>query len=339
MVCDERSRLLSSPDGRQNLRTPKGDAARLRGGQQEASARLPDRGAGRSRLRHQRMRQAPTNCRPMLDTELPDLDRARHRVDGIEAGKFLEILVREAVRRQGSRRRRPRVDHRQGRAAGRRGIRPCDAAAADHAIRRRDACASASRCCCRRSRRRARPCMCARRCTPAGSNSGISRRSTPVRWFAAAPRRWCGCGIRPGAWCRRPISSRRTTIRICRDLSEFVIERAVQDWHYLLEQQSAVDHLDQPARRPISGSRQAVRDLCRRMPTHPAFGGLPIEINSAEAIHDLDLLIEIAREMRFHNIAALDRQSRRQLAGADGAGRIPFIEAEGRPAIRHRLRQ
>jgi len=86
-----------------------------------------------------------------------------------------------------------------------------------------------------------------------------------------------------------------------RDLSEFVIERAVQDWHYLLERQSQVDlSINLPAsylREP-----QAVRDLCRRVPTHPAFGGLTIEIDSEEAIRDLDLLAEVAREMRLHNI-------------------------------------
>src|SRR6478735_11283151 len=88
-----------------------------------------------------------------------------------------------------------------------------------------------------------------------------------------------------------------------RDLSEFVIERAVQDWHYLLERQSPVDlsinlptsYLKEP---------QAVRDLCRRVPTHPAFGGLTIEIDGAEAIRDFGLLAEVAREVRLHNLGA-----------------------------------
>ncbi|QPF92147.1 EAL domain-containing response regulator [Bradyrhizobium commune] len=110
-----------------------------------------------------------------------------------------------------------------------------------------------------------------------------------------------------------------------RDLSEFVIERAVQDWHYLLERQSAVDlSINLPAlylREP-----QAVRDLCRRVPTHPAFGGLTIEIASEEAIHDLDFLTEIAREMRFHNIGlSIDNLGANwpELMGLDN---IPFIK-------------
>ncbi|MBR0779331.1 EAL domain-containing response regulator [Bradyrhizobium diazoefficiens] len=86
-----------------------------------------------------------------------------------------------------------------------------------------------------------------------------------------------------------------------RDLSEFVIERAVQDWYYLLEQQSAVDlSINLPA--PYLREPQAVSDLCRRVPAHPAFGGLTVEIASEEAIGDLDFFSEIAREMRFHNI-------------------------------------
>jgi EAL domain-containing protein (putative c-di-GMP-specific phosphodiesterase class I)/CheY-like chemotaxis protein len=109
-----------------------------------------------------------------------------------------------------------------------------------------------------------------------------------------------------------------------RDLSEFVIERALQDWHYLLERQSAVDlSINLPA--PYLKEPQAVRDLCRRVPTHPAFGGLTIEIASAEALDDLAFLTEIAREMRFHNIGlSIDNLGANwpELMGLDN---IPFI--------------
>ncbi len=85
-------------------------------------------------------------------------------------------------------------------------------------------------------------------------------------------------------------------------LSEFVIERALADWHYLLERQSSVDlSINLPA--AFLTEPQAVQDLCRRMPAHPAFGGLIIEIASDEVIADLDGLSEVAREVRFHNIA------------------------------------
>ncbi len=108
-------------------------------------------------------------------------------------------------------------------------------------------------------------------------------------------------------------------------LSEFVIDRAMEDWRHLLEMQSPTDI---SINLPVSflKNRQAVRDLCRRMPTHPAFGGLLIEINSAEVIDNQKLLIDVAKEMRLHNIGiSIDD------VGADwpalmGLDTFPFVE-------------
>ncbi|MDB5514512.1 MAG: response regulator receiver modulated diguanylate phosphodiesterase [Tardiphaga sp.] len=91
-----------------------------------------------------------------------------------------------------------------------------------------------------------------------------------------------------------------------RGLSEFVIGRVIEDWHYLLEQQGPVDL---SINLPVSflEDRAAVDELCRWMPAHPAFGGLIIEINGAEALGNLDLVVDVARQVRLHNIAvALD---------------------------------
>lgn len=87
-----------------------------------------------------------------------------------------------------------------------------------------------------------------------------------------------------------------------RRLSEFVIDRAMEDWHYLLQKQSPTDL---SINLPVSFLRnhQAVRDLWRRIPAHPAFGGLLIEVKSAEVIDNLKLLIDVAKEMRLRNIA------------------------------------
>jgi EAL domain-containing protein (putative c-di-GMP-specific phosphodiesterase class I) len=110
-----------------------------------------------------------------------------------------------------------------------------------------------------------------------------------------------------------------------RDLSEFVIERAVQDWHYLLEHQSPVDlSINLPA--SYLKEPHAVHDLCRRVPTHPAFGGLTIEIDSEEAIRDLDHLAEVAREVRLHNIGlSIDNLGANWPELMD-LGKIPFIK-------------
>src|SRR6202165_4630415 len=85
-------------------------------------------------------------------------------------------------------------------------------------------------------------------------------------------------------------------------LSEFVIQRATEDWRYLLQQHGPTDlSINLPA--SFLKDRDAVRDLCRRIPAHPAFGGLLIEINSAEVIGNLDLVTDVAKEIRLHNVA------------------------------------
>ena len=87
-----------------------------------------------------------------------------------------------------------------------------------------------------------------------------------------------------------------------RALSQFVIGRAMEDWRYLLERRGPIDL---SINLPVSflADREAVRDLCLAMPDHPAFGGLLIEINSREVIDNLDFVIDVARQVRLHNIA------------------------------------
>lgn len=85
-------------------------------------------------------------------------------------------------------------------------------------------------------------------------------------------------------------------------LSEFVVTRALEDWHYFIGQRGAVDlSINLPVsffQDPASVSR-----LCRQIPDHPAFGGLIVEVKSAEIVRNLDLVVDVAKRMRFHNIA------------------------------------
>lgn len=110
-----------------------------------------------------------------------------------------------------------------------------------------------------------------------------------------------------------------------RALSEFVIGRVIEDWHILLEQQGPVDlSINLPVSFLEDG--QAVDELCRWMPGHPAFGGLILEINCAEAIGHLDLVVEVARQIRLHNIAiALDGVGTEWPALMD-LSTFPFVE-------------
>jgi hypothetical protein len=51
------------------------------------------------------------------------------------------------------------------------------------------------------------------------------------------------------------------------------------------------------------GDPDWVMNLCGRMPNHPAFDGLIVEINAADLIADLDLARAIARRVRFRSSA------------------------------------
>jgi EAL domain-containing protein (putative c-di-GMP-specific phosphodiesterase class I)/CheY-like chemotaxis protein len=110
-----------------------------------------------------------------------------------------------------------------------------------------------------------------------------------------------------------------------RALSKFVIGRAIDDWRYLLEQQGPVDL---SINLPVSflGDREAARNLCCGMPDHPAFGGLLIEVDSAEVVDHLDLLIDVARQMRLHNIAITIDNVGAEWPALMGLRSFPFVE-------------
>jgi EAL domain-containing protein (putative c-di-GMP-specific phosphodiesterase class I) len=110
-----------------------------------------------------------------------------------------------------------------------------------------------------------------------------------------------------------------------RNLSEFVIGRAVEDWRYLLAQQGPVDlSINMPV--SFLGDRAAVRDLCRALPDHPAFRGLLIEIDSSEVIGNLDLVIDVARQVRLHNVAIVVDNVGAEWPSLMGLRSFPFVE-------------
>jgi EAL domain-containing protein (putative c-di-GMP-specific phosphodiesterase class I) len=111
----------------------------------------------------------------------------------------------------------------------------------------------------------------------------------------------------------------------CLRLAEFVIDRATEDWRYLLERESATDI---SINLPVSflRERDAVRDLCRRTPAHPKFGGMLLEIKSSEVIANLDLLIDVASEVRFHNIAVSIDDVGTDWPALMGLESFPFVE-------------
>jgi EAL domain-containing protein (putative c-di-GMP-specific phosphodiesterase class I)/CheY-like chemotaxis protein len=108
-------------------------------------------------------------------------------------------------------------------------------------------------------------------------------------------------------------------------LSEFVIGRAIEDWRHLLEQKGPTDL---SINLPVSflRDREAVREMCRRMPDHPAFGGLLIELDSREVIDNLDLVIDVARLIRLRNIAISVDNVGVEWPSLMGLQNFPFFE-------------
>lgn len=110
-----------------------------------------------------------------------------------------------------------------------------------------------------------------------------------------------------------------------RSLSEFVIGRAVDDWRYFLGQNGPVDL---SINLPVSflEDPDAVDKLCLQLPNHPAFSGLMIEINGTEIVHKLDLLVDVAKQIRFHNVAVSIDDIGTDWPSLMGLNDFPFTE-------------
>lgn len=85
-------------------------------------------------------------------------------------------------------------------------------------------------------------------------------------------------------------------------LSEFVMSRAVRDWRYFVTEYG---HVEIAVNLPVTFFQHpnAVENLARRMPNHPAFEGLIVEFKGHELIRHLTLAKQAARHLQLHNIA------------------------------------
>lgn len=84
-------------------------------------------------------------------------------------------------------------------------------------------------------------------------------------------------------------------------LSEFVIGRAVEDWHNFIQHRAIEISINLPM--IFFQDSKSVQTLRRQMPDHPAFEGLIVEISAADIISNLGLTKAAARQLRFSNIA------------------------------------
>lgn len=85
-------------------------------------------------------------------------------------------------------------------------------------------------------------------------------------------------------------------------LSEFVMVRAIKDWRYFATQYG---HVEIAVNLPVEFFRdpEAIEKLAHRMPSHPAFAGLIVEINGSELIQNTALAKQAARQLQIFNIA------------------------------------
>jgi EAL domain-containing protein (putative c-di-GMP-specific phosphodiesterase class I) len=110
-----------------------------------------------------------------------------------------------------------------------------------------------------------------------------------------------------------------------RELSKFVITQVVNDWHAFVSERG---HVEIGINLPIAFLRNpdCIRFICQQLPDHPAFEGLIIEINATDLIHDLDLAKQIAKQVRFHNIAISIDDLGTEWPSLSGLHDFPFAE-------------
>jgi EAL domain-containing protein (putative c-di-GMP-specific phosphodiesterase class I) len=108
-------------------------------------------------------------------------------------------------------------------------------------------------------------------------------------------------------------------------LSNFVVNRAIEDWHYFTTEHRAVQLA---VNLPFNFFRDpdSIVNLCRRMPNHPAFDGLIVELSAVDVIADLDLARAVARQVRFSNIAISVDDLGAECLSLVGLDDFPFVE-------------
>jgi EAL domain-containing protein (putative c-di-GMP-specific phosphodiesterase class I)/CheY-like chemotaxis protein len=109
-----------------------------------------------------------------------------------------------------------------------------------------------------------------------------------------------------------------------------VIARAVDDWRYFAARHGHVEiAVNLPA--AFFHHPEAVDTLCRQMPDHPAFEGLIVEIDAADVIRDLELMKNVARRLRYRNIAVSIDRLGTEWPSLLGLHDLPFVELKVDP--------
>ena len=110
-------------------------------------------------------------------------------------------------------------------------------------------------------------------------------------------------------------------------LSDFTIAQATRDWQEFVAESGPIEiAINLPM--AVLQDQDSIREFCIKMPNHPAFEGLIVEINGLEIIRNLEQAKAAARLLRFHNIGiSIDDIGAEwpSLMGIDG---FPFVEVK-----------
>jgi EAL domain-containing protein (putative c-di-GMP-specific phosphodiesterase class I) len=110
-----------------------------------------------------------------------------------------------------------------------------------------------------------------------------------------------------------------------RALSEFVIGRAIEDWHHFIALHGGVEiAINLPV--TFLQDSESVQKLCQQLPDHPAFEGLIVEVNGTEVVRNLQLVTGLARQLRFYNIAIAIDDLGAEWPLLVGLHDFPFVE-------------
>ncbi len=108
-------------------------------------------------------------------------------------------------------------------------------------------------------------------------------------------------------------------------MSELVIDRAINDWRYFTARHG---HIEIAISLPIAFFRdpELIEHLWRRIPDHPAFEGLIVQINAADVIRSLELVKEVAKLLRYRAIAISIGDLGAEWPSLSGLDGFPFVE-------------
>src|SRR5262249_11788349 len=115
------------------------------------------------------------------------------------------------------------------------------------------------------------------------------------------------------------------------EVSEVVIDQAIDDWRYFTARHG---HIEIAINLPITFFRdpELIEHLYRRIPGHPAFEGLIVQVNAADVVRNLGLVKKVTRLLRYRTIAVAIGDRGGEWRAVGGLDVFPLVELK---AARH----